>query len=230
MSSYSQAVNLISKSPWPTPVLLTSPWGHASWELATQIHQHLDVASYDLVTMRPLTAERLNYLLKIRRWVAPFGDRELFILWIDNVPEQLQMRLLKFLEESHEVTKTILVGSRDPVETIVSRCLTIKLGEEEPIKESYDKVKPLINTAFRAINAKNAKLLRSVLDAWSEDAEDFLLTTCLEKITTRYHFWSEEDLNLVPINLAKTIVISYSNFVGVLPKLSGKVVLERFTR
>lgn len=156
------------------PVMLLLGPDVAGMESAvrTAVYRHGVIAA-DLIVTRKLTATAARSLAAYAD-TRPWGPFKAVIAWTDEMSEQAQNILLKVLEEPPSAIRFILLASRRPLPTIVSRCQVVTVPGAGQRPEPDGKVAAQVSAALKAAAAADLTALDAALAGWGAEHQAVL--------------------------------------------------------
>lgn len=144
----------------PPVTLLLGPNILAFGVVLEEVRHHHGIGAADfIVCHQPFTADDARNLVTVAA-VHPFSPYTLAVVLTDAASEQAQNILLKLLEEPPPTLRVILIATRSPLPTIVSRARVHRFGvqaREETAVEDATQAK--VASAVRAAQAGDEGLL-----------------------------------------------------------------------
>lgn len=185
---------------------------NAAW---AAVHQR-GAVSADIMIARKLTATAARSLVAYAG-VVPFGPFKAVIIRMDEASEQAQNIMLKVLEEPPPSVRLILLASRRPLPTIVSRCQVVTVPAEGQHAEPGGKAAAQVRAALKAAAAADLAGLDAALAGWGSEhqavLEARLTETALDGPDARER-WQ-----------ARRLLGALGRFAGASPRLAAHAAL-----
>lgn len=140
--------------------------------LAEEVRHHYGIGAPDMTTARvPLTADDARALVALAPLV-PFSPFRLVVIVLDGASEAAQNILLKLLEEPPSALRVILLATRPPLPTIVSRSRVFDVGAGHimaPPDGPSREVQAKVSAAVRAAQSGQQEMLLAACADWDAD-------------------------------------------------------------
>lgn len=118
-----------------------------------------------------------------------------YLIRLDGAGVAAQNMLLKALEEPPPWARFILTSVREPLQTIVSRCQVLRIGESGQEAAVDPRVKGQVTTAVKAARSSSQQLLTQALKGWSPEHSQVLQDWAYEAAAGR---WRRFDPGFAP--------------------------------
>lgn len=179
--------------------------------------EHYQIRPTDFRFIPTLTADEAR---EIRRFsmIAPMGHTKLVAIRIDGASQAAQNILLKTLEEPTRRVRFILLATKDPIPTVVSRSRVFRFGylDRGELSEVLTRlgsaalphggqVKPCLDrsdlsvkkhtalAALRAIFRNDTHAIDKLLGDWTPETHRLLAIWCMEAMTGRWDVYSRQE-------------------------------------
>lgn len=175
-----------------------------------------DIASGQIVARLDAAAARM---VASRAYVAPVaGDFKIVMISLDGSTEAAQNILLKVLEEPPPTCRFILIGSRRPLATVVSRChvYTFAAGGSVALREDPElkAVRSAVGVAVKAAMAGQGDLLDSAFRTWTPEHTAQLQLWLTEQASGRWRHFAADFVPSVTSQQALRLLTMLRSYQG----------------
>lgn len=164
----------------PTATLLIGPDLDTLARKAVDMIRSCGVAKADMLARHHVSSADARNIVKFAE-TAPFGPLKVAVAVLDGATAQAQNILLKVLEEPPPTIRFILLATRHPLLTVVSRCHAVVVPGQDDDTEPDAKVTGAVTAALKAAAAADLRGLDLALAGWG-DAHHAVLSLQLTEI------------------------------------------------
>jgi hypothetical protein len=157
-------------------------------------------------------------------WLLPARGVRVVALCLDKASVQVQNMLLKVLEEPPSGTRFVLTGERRPLDTVVSRCRVLVVGQEAAEGETDPRDKAAVATALRAARSGQTALLAQALRGWVPAQAKLLTVWAAEAASGQWKAFGPDTVPGVSTDQAMRLLTELARYPGA--KLGALVALE----
>lgn len=163
-------VRAILEKELPPVTLLLGPAGTGKLVLAEHLVEHHRIHKADTIRIFRLTADVARELVARSRTIAP-GTVKVVVIVLDEATEQAQNILLKVLEAPPAPVRFLLLASRPPLPTVISRSRVFRTGllSEEEVEAVLSQLGVPGSGKYAAMSKGT---VAGALEASSHDSED----------------------------------------------------------
>ena len=224
-----QAYRFLAVAP-PPVVLVLAPDIQALWDMGLGLSREWGLSALDFLPLwRPSADDARNAAEFSQFAPGPGAQHRLVLVNLDHASEQAQNILLKVLEEPPPRAVFLLVGSRQPLPTVLSRAHVIKVGlhTREPAYDvaAWDAAKPAVAAGLKAAMSGDQQALETVLRHWEPAHTIMLGAWALEASMRRWNYFDQEFAPGATHEHARSVLVALSEYQGA--RTAGAVALNR---
>jgi replication-associated recombination protein RarA len=217
----------------PQVSLFVGPKSVGKWTVAEKFRRDLDIEGSDLLRVRLLKMEDARNVVKFAA-TSPVGKVKLAIIRITHAqPGPLQV-LLKALEESAPTTKFILIDTKMPNDTVVTRAqvFTFKLLKESQVESFLTDVKRFRpDEAKRLARLSGGQIYRALERATGQEARGAVLdllrafeSRSLAALDKQAATWTDEHTELLALWCTEAVSGRWNYFKPTDVELEGRAL------
>ena len=164
-------------------------------------------------------------MLRGLAWLLPTsGGERVMALNLAGAGEQVQNMLLKVLEEPPESTRFVLAAERRPLDTVISRCRVLVVGQEVTGEPADPRDRAAVATALRAARSGQSVLLAQTLRNWVPAQAKLLAVWAAEAVSGQWRVFDASTVPGVSAEQAMRLLTELARYPGA--KLGALVALE----
>jgi hypothetical protein len=157
-------------------------------------------------------------------WLLPADGLRVTALFLDKASAQVQNMLLKVLEEPPPGTRFVLAAERWPLDTVVSRCRVLVVGQEVTGEVADPRDKAAVATVLRAARSGQSVLLAQTLRNWVPAQARLLTVWAAEATSGQWKVFGSDTAPGVSAEQAMRLLTELTRYHGA--KLGALVALE----